>query len=104
MKIRVTLMTENDTPAWKAGLTKEEIETTAKQTWDLFAAVLMANAKSKSERLTVESVELIDDERTCATCRHDLGGGQCARSLERECRDGGFEAWEEKDNAEQEKD
>ena len=98
MKIRVTLMTENDTPAWKAGRTKEEIETTAKQAWDLFAALLLANAKSKSERLTVESVELIDDERTCASCRHELGGGQCTQSLERDSRDGRFEAWEERDD------
>lgn len=30
----------------------------------------------------------------CATCRHSLGAGQCAVSLEQECRDGGFEAWE----------
>lgn len=41
---------------------------------------------------------------TCDTCRHHLGGGQCTRSLERECRDGGFEAWEAKDDAKQEKD
>lgn len=32
--------------------------------------------------------------RGCITCRHYLDGGQCASSLEQECRDGGFEAWE----------
>ena len=34
--------------------------------------------------------------RGCMTCRHYLEGGQCAISLEQECRDGGFEAWEAK--------
>ena len=31
---------------------------------------------------------------TCKTCRHYLGVGQCAVSLEHECQDGGYEAWE----------
>ena len=31
---------------------------------------------------------------TCETCRHYLGGGQCAVSLEQECKDGNYEAWE----------
>lgn len=35
--------------------------------------------------------------RGCGTCRHDLGGGHCRISLEMECRDGGFEAWEERE-------
>ena len=32
----------------------------------------------------------------CETCRHHLGAGVCAVSLEMECRDGNYEAWEEK--------
>lgn len=32
----------------------------------------------------------------CETCRHYLGGGSCAMSMERECADGGFECWERK--------
>ena len=30
----------------------------------------------------------------CQTCRHYLGDGQCAVSMEMECADGGHEAWE----------
>ena len=30
---------------------------------------------------------------SCAGCAHDLGGGQCGMSVERECADGGHEAW-----------
>ena len=32
--------------------------------------------------------------KTCATCRHYLGGGYCGSSLERECAESGYEAWE----------
>lgn len=40
-------------------------------------------------------------DRTCATCRHDLGGGynNCRINLERECAAGWYEAWEAKDEA-----
>lgn len=30
----------------------------------------------------------------CDTCKHYLGGGQCRINLERECAEGGYEAWE----------
>lgn len=33
--------------------------------------------------------------KTCDSCREYLGGGSCNLSMEMECRDGGFEAWEE---------
>ncbi len=35
-------------------------------------------------------------EKSCETCRYDLGGGydNCKLNLERECAEGGFEAWE----------
>ena len=32
--------------------------------------------------------------KSCETCRHYLGGGNCNLSMEMECRDGGFEGWE----------
>ncbi len=35
---------------------------------------------------------------TCETCRYYLGGGQCAVSLEQECKDGNYEAWEAKNS------
>lgn len=34
--------------------------------------------------------------RSCATCKHHLGGGQCAQNLELECAAGEYEAWEGK--------
>ena len=40
-------------------------------------------------------------ERTCETCRHNLGGGynNCRINLEAECADGDHEAWEPKEDA-----
>jgi hypothetical protein len=38
-----------------------------------------------------------EQERTCPTCAHHLGGGQCRQNLESECGKGEFEAWEAKD-------
>ncbi len=32
--------------------------------------------------------------RTCESCRHYLGSGSCAISMERECGDGQRELWE----------
>lgn len=39
-------------------------------------------------------------ERSCETCRYDLGGGynNCMINLEAECAEGGFEAWEPKED------
>ena len=34
------------------------------------------------------------NDKTCETCRHYLGGGQCALSMEKECADGDRELWE----------
>lgn len=51
-----------------------------------------------------DNPELIQGERPmrekhcCDTCRHYLGGGCCKENLEQECRDGGYEAWEGKDD------
>lgn len=41
--------------------------------------------------------ERFEAARCCATCRHSLGADMCGVSLEQECRDGGFEAWEDRD-------
>ena len=42
-------------------------------------------------------------EKTCASCRHDLGGGydNCRINLEDECAAGGYEAWEPRADAEE---
>lgn len=42
-------------------------------------------------------MEQTDGRRACETCRHYLGGGCCAVSLEAECAAGDYEAWEEKE-------
>lgn len=40
------------------------------------------------------------NNKTCETCRHYLGGGQCALSEEKECADGDRELWEGADEDE----
>lgn len=47
----------------------------------------------KCDEYTEEAIQ-----RTCETCRNNLGGGynNCRISLESECADGGYEAWEPK--------
>ena len=35
-----------------------------------------------------------NDGRSCESCHHYLGGGQCRINLERECAEGEHEAWE----------
>ena len=42
-------------------------------------------------------------EKSCETCRYDLGGGRynCRINEEQECRDGGgYELWEPKEETE----
>lgn len=41
--------------------------------------------------------------RNCETCRYDLGGGynNCKINLESECGEGGYEAWEPKEDADE---
>ena len=36
--------------------------------------------------------------RGCWNCKHYLGGGLCRQNLEKECGDGGNEAWQAKSN------
>lgn len=57
MKIRVTLMTENDVIPSQS---KEETEQAAIKGWELLCA-LMNVQSTKNERCTVESVELVED-------------------------------------------
>lgn len=54
MKIRVTLMTENDK---HLDLPKEKIETIARGAWIIFLAALQ---KDKDDRYKVESIELVE--------------------------------------------
>lgn len=39
-----------------------------------------------------------ETRRECETCRYYLGNGCCRINLEDECGDGGFEAWEGKED------
>ena len=57
MKIRVTLMTENDIEPTHS---KEEIEKAAKKGWELVCALLNVQ-NGKDERCTVEKVELVEE-------------------------------------------
>lgn len=61
MKIRVTLMTENDSPAESIGKTKEERNANAVKAWNLFLAVLRVAAMGTSDRIELESLEVLDD-------------------------------------------
>lgn len=56
MKIRVTLMTENDKPVSTLGDNAEE---KAKRAWEYFCYIL--NGNNPEERATVESVEIVGD-------------------------------------------
>ena len=57
MKIRVTLMTENDIVPSQS---KEETERVAKKGWELICALLNAQMDN-DERCTVENVELVEE-------------------------------------------
>ncbi len=55
MKIRVTLMTENDKPVSDLGDNSEEA---AKRAWEFICALL--NTRNQKERATVEKVEIVE--------------------------------------------
>lgn len=57
MKIRVTLMTENDI---EPSGTKEETEKIAKKGWDAICGFLNLSAKP-NETITLEKVELVEE-------------------------------------------
>lgn len=61
MKVRVTLMTENDSPAENIGKTKEERNANAAKAWDLFLDILRVATMGTSDRIELESVEVLDD-------------------------------------------
>jgi hypothetical protein len=49
-----------------------------------------SDADDRAER----DFDIFANARTCYTCAHHLGGGQCRQNLESECGEGEFEAWE----------
>lgn len=56
MKVRVTLMTENDR---HPNATKEEIENTTKKGWELLC-MMFNNSYEQEEAVTVEKCELVE--------------------------------------------
>ena len=56
MKIKVTLMTENDK---HSNATKEEIENAAKKSWELLC-MMFNNSYAQEEVVTVEKCELVE--------------------------------------------
>ena len=56
MKVRVTLMTENDK---HSNLTKEEIEEAAKKSWELLC-MMFNNTYNQTETVAVEKCELVE--------------------------------------------
>lgn len=59
MKVRVTLITENDKPVSMLG---ENPEVSIKRAWDLVLAMLNLESKDPSDKAFVESVEIIGEE------------------------------------------
>lgn len=75
--------------------------------WIVLAVVLLAvclliyaccvKSGEADERAEKEFLEWQNTQRRyCPTCAHHLGGGLCRQNLERECGDGGYEAWQPK--------
>ena len=58
MKVRVTLITENDKPVSMLG---ENPEVSIKRAWDLVLAMLNLESKDPSDKAFVESVEIIGE-------------------------------------------
>lgn len=56
MKVKVTLMTENDK---HSNATKEEIENAAKKSWELLC-MMFNNNYAQEEVVTVEKCELVE--------------------------------------------
>ena len=54
------------------------------------------------ERISEKMLDSHTYSHTCDTCRHYLGGGCCRINLEAECGAGEFEAWEPKEEKEDE--
>jgi len=62
MKVRVTLMTENNVPAEKVGKTKEERNAIAANAWNYVLAMFRAMIPYTTDKIELESVEVLDDE------------------------------------------
>jgi len=60
LKIRITLLTENDTPTDVRFSSKEEAVKTVKQAWDIAIRLLMLQSNDPSEKASVESVDILD--------------------------------------------
>lgn len=57
MKIRVTLMTENDK---HVDVPEDELRATAEKTWNWFLSTLSVFNEDLSDKATVESVEIVE--------------------------------------------
>ena len=64
MKVRVTLMTENNSPVDSVGKTKEERNANAKAAWYLILAILRTLIRDTDDKIELESVEVLDDEES----------------------------------------
>ena len=81
---------------WTARPTEEQREG---QDWNGVEGLTSSGALANASTLPSPACALQGEGKAlgCETCRHHLGAGVCAVSLEMECRDGNYEAWEEKD-------
>ena len=64
MKVRVTFMTENSSPAEIIGKTKEERNNIARAAWNLVLPILRTMICDTDEKIELESVEVLDDEKS----------------------------------------
>lgn len=61
----------------------------------LFVYALMDGSSDADAQAERECADFMANRRTCSTCAHHLGGGQCRIHEEKECCEGGgFELWE----------
>ena len=72
MKVRVTLMTENDTPAERVGKTVEERNRNAEAGWHLILALLRIMVGETGDRIELESAEVLDDEESERSALRDV--------------------------------
>lgn len=61
MRVRVTLMTENDVPVEKVGETKERRHDTVLAAWKYVIGILQSLYSDESDKIEVEAVEVVDD-------------------------------------------
>jgi hypothetical protein len=57
---------------------------------------IASDADAQAER---EYADFMANRRTCPTCAHHLGGGQCRIHEEKGCAEGGgYELWQQKED------